>query len=150
SSSSPSSTPGWRRRRCTCTRSLVMKVVSFALLLLAALPHGKGKLKLDSQHLMAGQAVAVTGSEFAKSESFSILLVRAASRTTLAEIKSDAEGKLSLSLTLPAAAKAGNYRIVVEAADDDDEVASADAMLMEAGAPAALADHDEHQHEGMD
>jgi len=116
----------------------------------ALLAHGKGRLKLASQHLVAGGTVELTGSEFAKKEAFNILLVGASGRTKLGEVRSDGDGKFAITVTVPPTAKPGSYRVVIEAADDDDEVANADAMVMAGGSSAKVAEHDMSQHEGMD
>ena len=130
-----------------------MKRILTAALLLslvaAGYRHGKGRLKLGSQHLMVGGTVELTGSEFAKKEDFNVLLIGSAGRTSLGEVKSDADGKFSITVTIPATAQAGSYRVVIEAADDDDEVAAADAMVM-AAASMAGAEDGPRQHEGMD
>ncbi len=120
-----------------------------ALLVLAADPllaHGKGRLKLGSQHLMVGGTVELTGTEFAKRETFTILLVGAAGRTELGTVKSDSAGKFVITVTVPAATAPGNYRIALEASDDD-EVASADAMVM-GESVATLDEHAGNQHAG--
>lgn len=130
---------------------------AFAMVLAAALvggpllAHGKGKLKLESQRLVPGGQVEMTGTEFAKSETFSVLLVGAAGRTTLGKVKADSAGRFAASFALPGDLAPGSYRIAVEASDKD-LVASADVQI-EAGASLAAAGHthaegEEHGDEG--
>lgn len=123
-----------------------MKSLLIAALLLSV-AHGKGKLKLGSQHLTVGGTVELTGTEFAKKEPFTVLLIGASGRTRIGEVNSDSLGKFSATLTIPATVAPGSYRLALEASDDD-EAASADVMLM-AGENAVVAgDHQQAQHAG--
>lgn len=110
----------------------------------AGLAHGQGKLKLSTKQLIPGGTVELTGSEFAKKEPFAVLLVGAAGRTEMGEVKSDSAGKFVATMTVPPAVKPGSYRLVLEASDDD-EAASANVQVL-AGQVVATAASAEHQH----
>jgi hypothetical protein len=112
------------------------------------LAHGKGRLKLGSQRLTPGGTVELTGSEFAKSESFAILLVGAAGRTRLGEVRSNDSGRFTITVTLPATLEPGSYRIAMEASDKD-LVATADVQVTEthmAAGHAHAEGTDDHAH----
>lgn len=127
-------------------RTLITSVLLF-LVAGTLLAHGKGKLKLGSQHLTVGGTVELTGTEFAKKEPFTVLLIGTSGRTTIGEVRSDSLGKFSATVTVPATLAPGSYRLALEASDDD-EAASADVMLM-AGENAVVADdHQQAQHAG--
>jgi len=125
------------------------RVLIAALLTLGAALHGGGKLKLASKHLTAGVAFEVIGTEFAKKEPFTVLLIGASGRSKLGEVRSDSAGKFTASFTVPAMHAAGSYRLVFEASDDD-EAASADVMVMTDGSAVAAGEHEKSQHEGGD
>jgi len=120
-----------------------MKTILTALLALAVL-HGGGKLKLASKHLMVNSPFELTGTQFPKKESFTILLIGATGRTKLGEIKSDTAGKFSTSVTIPATVKAASYRLILEA-EDDDEAATVDVMVMAEGGMAAETESRDHE-----
>ena len=124
-----------------------MKTLLMLLALSTAALHGGGKLKLASKHLMVNAAFELSGTEFAKKESFTILLIGAAGRTKLGEITTDTAGKFATKVTIPASAKAGSYRLILEASDDD-EAATADVMVMVEGEMAATPE--DHDHEQME
>jgi hypothetical protein len=123
------------------------KLLIAALAVSAGLIHGQGKLKLSTKQLTPGDTVQLTGTEFAKKEPFTVLLVGAAGRTEMGEVKSDSAGKFTATLTVPAAVAPGSYRLVLEASDDD-EAASANVVVMAGGTVAHVhadsAEHTEH------
>ena len=127
-----------------------MKTILTLIALAVTAVHGGGKLKLASKHLMVNAVFEMTGTEFEKKEEFTILLIGSSGRTKLGEIKSDTAGKFATTVTIPAGTKAGSYRLVLEASDDD-EAASADVMIMANDGMAVVAEvHDPGQHEDMD
>ena len=127
-----------------------MKTILTLLAITVTALHSGGKLKLASKHLMVNAAFELIGTEFAKKESFTILLIGPAGRTKLGEIKTDTAGKFAATLTTPASVKPGSYRLIVEASDDD-EAATADVMVMANDGMAVVAEeHDPGQHEDMD
>lgn len=115
------------------------------LAIAAGLIHGQGKLKLSSKQLTPGGTVELTGTEFAKKEAFTVMLLGAAGRTELGEVNSDSAGKFVATMTVPASVKPGSYRLVLEASDDD-VVVSADVKVI-AGQAVATAESAEHHHE---
>jgi hypothetical protein len=135
-----------------------MKRILMTLLALVAaagplVAHGKGRLKLGSNRLTAGGTVELTGTEFAKNELFAVLLVGAAGRTRVGEVRADSAGKFTITITLPADVAPGSYRIAMEASDDD-LVATADVQVA-AGTAVAADDHPHddgaaHEHSGED
>lgn len=121
-----------------------------ALLTLGTALHGGGKLKLASKHLMVNAAFELTGTEFAKKEPFTILLVGAAGRIKLGEVKADTAGKFKLMVTIPAGTRPGSYRLMLEASDDD-EASTTDVMVMaDEGMVAVAGERDAGQHDDMD
>ncbi|MSR07262.1 MAG: hypothetical protein EXR93_09390 [Gemmatimonadetes bacterium] len=127
-----------------------MKTILVLVALAVTAVHGGGKLKMASKHLMVNAAFGLTGSEFEKKEEFTILLIGSSGRTKLGEIKSDTAGKFATTVTIPAGTKAGSYRLVLEASDDD-EAASADVMVMaNDGMAVGAEEHDTTRHEAMD
>jgi len=124
-------------------------LIAAMLTLGATFAHGGGKIKLASKHLMVNAAFDLTGTEFAKKEPFTILLVGAAGRIKLGEVKSDSAGKFKLSVTIPASTQPGSYRLMLEASDDD-EAATTDVMVMADEGMAVAGQHDATQHEDMD
>jgi hypothetical protein len=106
---------------------------AFFIAFIALAAHGSGQLKLDSKTLTPGQVLHLTGAKFEKNEAFDVLIAGPTGRTQLSHIKSNAKGEFKDSVVIPADLKAGSYRIVLIASDDD-EVADADVEVTAAAA----------------
>jgi hypothetical protein len=130
-------------------RHILTTMLALAAMAGPLFAHGKGRLKLDSQRLVPGGQVDITGTEFAKNERFTVLLIGAAGRTRLTEVKSDSAGRFQLTVTIPVDLAPGSYRIAMEASDRD-LVATANVQI-EPGTAMAGAGHthtegEEHAH----
>jgi len=113
--------------------SYVAGALAVATLATTALAHEKGRLKVATRQLTPGMALELSGEKFHKNDLFTISLFGLAGKIRVGEIRADSAGKFAGSVTVPADASPGTYRLVLSAADGD-EAASVD---VEVGAPGA-------------
>lgn len=126
------------------SRNLILAATTaLAMLATPSLAHEKGRVKLASRQLSPGMALSISGEKFTKNASLAIYLVGLAGRVKVGEVRADASGKFDGSVTVPADAAAGSYRLVLQASDGD-EAASIDVEVAAAGAQVAA--QDEHAH----
>ncbi len=102
--------------------------------------HPEGELTIDPTTFSPGLTVHLTGKKFPKNEMIDVLLAGPAKRTSLKQIKTDAEGAFHEFVVVPDNLPPGAYRVVLIALSDDDEVASVDVqMTAGGGAPVTAA-----------
>ncbi len=94
-----------------------------------ALAHG-ASIKAGAESGTAGGALHLTGAEFHADIVVRLALVGVLDEYELAEVTADSEGSFSLEVTIPQAAKAGQYRVV--AFVDGEEEAAIEIPIMAA------------------
>ena len=97
------------------------------------LAHEMGTIKLSAPQVVVGGSLTLTGSKFTKDHPLKLELRGALATIQLGEVRSDAEGAFTLTITLPADARAGAYSLVV-IAEDGDVVARAGLPVLAAAA----------------
>lgn len=104
----------------------------------AAAVHPTGVLKLGSRSLVSGSTIPVTGEKFPHSASLALVLIGVDGRLTFRTVRtvqSDAAGRFTDSLSVPAAIKPGSYRL--DAITSDGDVVGTLDIEISAGSPTA-------------
>lgn len=129
-----------RRLPGFAARVLLLAGVALSTIPATARAHDEGTLKLVSRTLGVGDSIAVAGVKFSKRSTLKLALVGLGGRFALAEVKSDSAGAFDLGVLIPKGAAPGMYRLVAFA-DDGDEAASLDVVLVPATAVEGENDH---------
>lgn len=117
-------------------------LVVLAAALVAAVPHGKGRLVLPHPSAAAGEALHVRGEGFAPG-SVRLVLRGALATYEMASVTVGRDSAFALAWPVPADARSGAYRLVA-VAPDGDEITRADVRITEAArAPAHVGHGDE-------
>lgn len=88
----------------------------------AAAVHPTGVLKLGSRSLVCGSTIPVTGEKFPHNASLALVLIGVDGRLTfrtVGTVQSDAAGRFTDSLSVPAVMEPGSYRLDAIASDGD-------------------------------
>lgn len=126
-------------------------LLTLALLAGSALPalaHENGTIALTPKQVGVGGNLSVRGDKLAKSSTLKMQLRGTLETFDLAEVRTDSAGRFLARLALPAEVKAGNYVVVVVAADGDVS-ARANLVVSAAETPAADASAGMEGHAGM-
>ena len=90
-----------------------------------AYPHGGGVIRVASKQVAVGGTIALTGEKFEKNAELRLELRGVLDNYPAGRVRSDANGKLSASITIPPAVPIGAYTLVA-IADDGDVTARTD------------------------
>ena len=102
--------------------------------------HGNPEVSVEPNPVALGGDVTIEGEGFEEAAEVSLMLEGAPGEIPLGSATTDAEGTFSLTVTLPAAAAAGSYRIRALGPDD---VAVADVRIQQAeGGTTPAPEHD--------
>jgi hypothetical protein len=89
-----------------------------------AAAHEEGVLRLADARAIAGRTLEVGGEKFSAGTPFRLVLKGALREYELTTVETDAQGKFSLDLPIPATVEPGAYRLVAVAPDGGDAAAA--------------------------
>lgn len=113
-------------------RSIILTAIVLTALASPMYAHEKGAVFVTPKSVAVGGTLGIRGEKLSKSTAFKLQLRGALETHVLAEVRTDTAGRFDARYTLPAAARAGSYTVVVLASDGD---VSARADLTVSAAP---------------
>jgi len=114
----------------------------------AGYPHGEGVIRVAAKQVAIGGTIALTGEKLGKNADLRLELRGILDNYPAGQIRSDAKGTVSASVSIPPAVPVGNYTLVA-IADDGDVVARTDLSVGPAAAVAASEKGMPHMATGM-